>query len=153
MSKHFPTKDLVPNLLHSNIVYNVNCLNCDSMYISKTIRQSIRRLQEHGANIIIKRREKSKPLEKTNNSNNHGRSDRNKGKHKTYFPGSKSATADKKVITPSGIKKHEINTNYTIKWSSFNIITKDYRRYHLLVKESLLVSIHQPNLNKTVCSV
>ena len=51
ISKYFPTKDLIPKILKSNVVYKIDCANCDSSYIGKTTRQAFRRFQEHGASI------------------------------------------------------------------------------------------------------
>ena len=55
ISKYFPIKDPIPKLLKSNVVYKLNCLDCESSYIGKTIRQTCRRIQEHGANLIKKK--------------------------------------------------------------------------------------------------
>ncbi|CAF3691829.1 unnamed protein product [Rotaria sp. Silwood1] len=40
ITKYFPTKDPIPKLLRSNIVYKLDCSNCESTYIGKTIRQT-----------------------------------------------------------------------------------------------------------------
>jgi hypothetical protein len=44
----FARKDPVPRELLSNVVYNVNCLDCSASYIGKTCRQVARRFVEHG---------------------------------------------------------------------------------------------------------
>ena len=43
----FSFKDRTPKLLNSNIVYRINCKDCQSFYIGKTTRCFIRRLREH----------------------------------------------------------------------------------------------------------
>ncbi|CAF4078830.1 unnamed protein product, partial [Rotaria sp. Silwood2] len=155
ISKYFPTKDPIPKLLRSNIVYKLDCSNCESSYIGKTIRQTYRRLQEHGANFVKEKENKSQSLDKIDNSNNLRRSDRNKGKIVQYFPKIQNESIDfqQNNLTHSAVKQHEINNNHKIDWENFNIIAKDNKHYRLLVKESLLICKSEPTLNKTVCSV
>lgn len=38
MSKYFPLKNSIPKLLRSNIVYKIECNDCEATYIGKTIR-------------------------------------------------------------------------------------------------------------------
>jgi hypothetical protein len=45
----FPTKQPVPRLLQSDIVYSAKCSDCGDTYVGKTERQCARRLREHGA--------------------------------------------------------------------------------------------------------
>ncbi|CAF4077603.1 unnamed protein product [Rotaria magnacalcarata] len=45
----FPQKDKINKNAQSNIVYSISCSDCDVGYIEKTIRQTSRRHQEHGA--------------------------------------------------------------------------------------------------------
>lgn len=58
LSKSFQIKDSIPKILQSNLVYQVNCSNCESTYIGKTERQAFRRFNEHGAN--LKKEKKTK---------------------------------------------------------------------------------------------
>ncbi|CAF1407553.1 unnamed protein product [Rotaria sp. Silwood1] len=155
ISKYFPTKDPIPKLLRSNIVYKLDCSNCESTYIGKTIRQTYRRLQEHGANFLKEKENKSQSLDIVDNSNNLRRSDRNKGKTVQYFPKiqNESIDSEQNNLTHSAVKQHEINNNHKIDWENCNIIAKDNKHYRLLVKESLLICNSKPTLNKTICSV
>ena len=43
----FKIKDIIPKRLHSNVVYRVDCTNCDSKYIGKTKRHFETRFKEH----------------------------------------------------------------------------------------------------------
>ncbi|CAF4001448.1 unnamed protein product, partial [Rotaria sp. Silwood1] len=131
ISKYFPTKDPVPKLLRSNIVYKLDCSNCESTYIGKTIRQTYRRLQEHGANFLKEKENKSQSLDVVDNSNNLRRSDRNKGKTVQYFPKIQNESIDfeQNNLTHSAVKQHEINNNHKIDWENCNIIAKDNKHY------------------------
>ncbi|CAF3715913.1 unnamed protein product [Rotaria sp. Silwood1] len=155
ISKYFPTKDPIPKLLRANIVYKLDCSNCESSYIGKTIRQTYRRLQEHGANFLKEKENKSQSLDIVDNSNNLRLSDRNKGKIVQYSPKIQNESIDfeQNNLTHSAVKQHEINNNHKIDWANCNIIAKDNKHYQLLVKESLLICNSKPTLNKTICSV
>ena len=80
ISKYFPKKAPVPELLKSNVVYKIDCSDCEATYIGKTIRQTYRRLQENGASKIKEKEINSQPKSLTVNSSNLRRSDINKGK-------------------------------------------------------------------------
>jgi hypothetical protein len=45
----FKVKDSINKFMQANIVYRIQCQNCNKTYIGKTDRQLIRRLIEHGA--------------------------------------------------------------------------------------------------------
>jgi hypothetical protein len=53
IAKYFPFKDIIPKELQSNIVYKINCSECNASYIGKTERQVIRRLDEHKTKIDV----------------------------------------------------------------------------------------------------
>ena len=53
----------------------------------------------------------------------------------------------------SALYKHQIEKNHTINWNDWKIISKDCKKYRLLVRESLQILNKKPNLNRTVCSV
>ncbi|CAF4942844.1 unnamed protein product, partial [Rotaria socialis] len=46
---YFQSKDPITKHMLSDVVYSVKCKDCGQLYIGKTERQCIRRLQEHGA--------------------------------------------------------------------------------------------------------
>ena len=103
---------------------------------------------------------KSLQSHSTDNSNNLRRSERNKGKVIHYFSNitdddsTDEDVIDKSVnITKSALKQHETNNKHEINWTDWNIISRDIKHYRLLVRESLAITQHQPNLNKTVSSV
>jgi len=155
ISKSFGIKDPIPKLLQSNIVYKINCSNCEASYIGKTIRQATRRLNEHGSNITNENIIHTPIPVITPNVDNLRRSKRNKGKIIQYFPKEEDfelPTNQKKEIN-SALYKHIIETNHTINWTDFKVITKDTKHYRLLVRESLAITHQQPSLNRTVCSV
>ena len=156
ISKSFPTKDLVPKELQSNIVYQINCSNCDASYIGKTIRQASRRLQEHSGssskNILLE----SNPSSQASNTIALRRSKRIEEKNTKYH--SRQEHTDRnnnceKNQVKSALRRHEIDTGHEINWRNWKILSKDTKRYRLLVRESLLIQNRQPTLNKTVCSV
>ncbi|CAM4847719.1 unnamed protein product [Rotaria magnacalcarata] len=45
---YFQSKDPITKHMLSDVVYSVKCKDCGQLYIGKTERQCIRRLQEHG---------------------------------------------------------------------------------------------------------
>ncbi|CAF3164199.1 unnamed protein product [Rotaria sp. Silwood2] len=155
ISKFFPQKDQIPKDLQSNIVYMINCSNCESFYIGKTIRQASRRLNEHGANQNPSTKTKSQSSTITLNIDNLRRSERNKGKTVNYFPIDEieNNINEQTKETNSAIKQHEIINNHIINWSDWKILTRDTKHYRLLIRESLSIVQYQPILNKTTCSV
>ena len=59
-----------------HVVYEFDCLNCQSSYVGKTIRQTYRRFQEHGIKLTKEKEIKSHSSGIINNSKNLKRSDR-----------------------------------------------------------------------------
>ena len=141
ISKYFPTKDPIPKLLKSNVVYKINCSDCEATYIGKTIRQTCRRLQEHGASKIKEKEINFKTKDLTENVTNLQRSKRNKDKITKYNKKTEreSIVSKKSNITQSAVKQHENTNNHQINWKNFSIIANDRKRYQLQVKESLLI--------------
>ena len=121
ISRYFPIKDPIPKLLNSNIVYKINCNECDASYIGKTNRQAYKRFQEHGANLEKPKRIKSKQSHTltTNFNFNLRRSDRNKGKIVQYFSQSNEPIEEEACKNnlsnnqiKSAIKQHAIDNNH-----------------------------------------
>ena len=50
--QYFPLKDPIPKIFQSNIVYKIDCIDCDASYIGKTTRPALRRFQEHDVNLV-----------------------------------------------------------------------------------------------------
>lgn len=44
-------KDPLLKLHHSNVVYKINCLNCEALYIGQTKRKLLTRIKEHCSDI------------------------------------------------------------------------------------------------------
>ena len=148
-------KDKIPKELQSNIVYRVNCSNCESSYIGKTIRQATRRLSEHGASHTFTLDFKAASAITTTNTDSLRRSKRRICKLMEVNPIDKSNNNINKTIKEhnSAIKQLELTTKHTINWGDWEILTKDKSHYRLLIKESLSITKYQPSLNKTTCSV
>jgi hypothetical protein len=155
ISKQFTLKDPIPKSLQSNIVYKIDCSNCEASYIGKTIRQATRRFKEHGAEITKKIITQPQVPTIISNTDNLRRSERNKGKKVQYFTEEvePELVPDQHKEIKSALHQHVNETNHKIDWKNFKIITKDIKHYRLLVRESLAITHHQPLLNKTVCSV
>ncbi|EFN74754.1 hypothetical protein EAG_01936, partial [Camponotus floridanus] len=47
-------KDPIPKLDNNNVVYGINCLNCEAMYIGQTKRKLKTRISEHRRNLNMK---------------------------------------------------------------------------------------------------
>jgi hypothetical protein len=155
LARHFPIKDQIPNLLKSNVVYKLNCLNCEASYIGKTCRHVKKRFLEHGAKL-------NKAILTNTVSNDINdisltlrRSDRNKNKTVNYSYKPTTDISNPELIeqTKSAVKQHENTNNHKIDWNNFKIIARDDKNYHLLVKESLLINNFKPSLNQTITSV
>ena len=52
----------------------------------------------------------------------------------------------------SAISDHLLTCDCNINFDDFTILSKDSNNINLLIKESLLISLHKPILNKTVKS-
>ncbi|CAF1614136.1 unnamed protein product [Rotaria magnacalcarata] len=135
--------------------YSVKCKDCGQLYIGKTERQCIRRLQEHGAPRTTFN------IQQQGNHELDGselrRSARLKNKTITTTTTTTTATTTTAINLDqeqtSSIKKHIIETAHNMDWRNFNVVCQENHDYRLLVKESLLIQGHQPELNKTTHSI
>ena len=50
-------------------------------------------------------------------------------------------------------EEHEKNTNHHIDWRNTRVLWRDNNPYRLLIKESLVIRAHEPQLNRTTHSV
>ncbi|CAM4986705.1 unnamed protein product [Rotaria socialis] len=114
----------------------------------KTERQCIRRLQEHGA---------PRTTFNIQQQGNHDlddselrRSERLKNKTTTTTT-TTAINLDQEQT--SSIKKHIIETGHNMDWRNFNVVCQENHHYRLLVKELLLIQVHQSELNKTTHSI
>ena len=155
ISNYFQTKDKIPKELQSNIVYRVNCCNCKSSYIGKTIRQATRRLSEHGAKLKYSSKLRDISSITTNNTDTLRRSKRIIRKMMQPNPADESNNNVNKTTKThnSAIKQHELTTKHIINWNDWEILTKEKNHYRLSIKESLSITKYQPSLNKTSSSV
>ncbi|CAF1264942.1 unnamed protein product [Didymodactylos carnosus] len=174
----FNLKDKIPNYLQSDIVYGVKCQECPSNYFGKTIRQAIRRLEEHG----LKRHSlqnlssespttlQSQPQSNTTDLNHSMRSHLSRiakteaSKRITHQIKQMEVSDDdifgdynfKKASIPrekSAIQKHSADKHHNFDWDNWNITERDRIQYRLLIKESLSILALKPDLNGTVRSV
>ena len=60
---------------------------------------------------------------------------------------------DRTDVVLSSLAKHEKNTGHRIDWENFRVLWRDNNSYRLLVKESLVIRAHEPQLNRTTHSV
>jgi hypothetical protein len=51
------------------------------------------------------------------------------------------------------LAEHEKNTSYHIDWLNTRVLWRDNNPYRLLIKESLVIRAHEPQLNRTTHSV
>ncbi|CAF3688446.1 unnamed protein product [Rotaria sp. Silwood1] len=136
----------------------ISCSECDVSYIGKAIRQALKRHQEHGEPQQIKSSPTSQTDVHTLPDQHLRRSDRNKGKPKIdYFPQhgileEKHQIKNDEQLNKSAIYKHHTVTNHKINWKGWEIISKDIRRYRLLVRKSLHILQKKPFLNRTTSS-
>ncbi|CAF3087254.1 unnamed protein product, partial [Rotaria sp. Silwood2] len=56
-------------------------------------------------------------------------------------------------ISQSAIYQHEVETGHSINWGNWKLLSKDYKLYRLLIRESIQISKLEPSLNRTVRSV
>ena len=151
IAKSFPTKDLIPKDLQSNIVYLINCSKCDASYVGKTIRQASR-FREHSDNLSINISSESNQSVKIPNATTLRRSKRIEEKNTKYHSKKDHANENnnyQNIQVKSALRRHEIDTGHEINWK---ILSKDKKHYRLLIRESLLIQNLPPILNKTVCS-
>lgn len=155
----FTQKDKTPKDCQSNIVYMISCSECNENYIGKTIRQASRRHQEHGAPQQSKPSPTSKIVISPVVNQELRRSDRIRGKPKINYClddkdyNDEFPVKNEEQLMKSALYKHNIEKNHKINWSDWKIISKDRKRYRLLVRESLQILQKQPSLNRTVCSI
>jgi len=60
--------------------------------------------------------------------------------------------ANEEQLMKSALYKHQLDTHQTIDWQNWEIISKDRRRYHLLILKSLQILHQKTNLNRTISS-
>ncbi|CAM2710765.1 unnamed protein product [Rotaria socialis] len=155
----FPQKDKINKNAQSNIVYSISCSDCDVGYIGKTIRQASRRHQEHGAPQQPKAPSTPQIATPDLNIQSLRRSDRLRSKPNVNYCQddneciAKSQEKNDEKLMKSALYKHQMNMNHTINWNDWKIISKDCKKYRLLVRESLQILHKKTILNRTMCSV
>ncbi|CAF3914165.1 unnamed protein product [Rotaria sp. Silwood1] len=158
VTSFFPGNDKTPKDYQSNVVYRISCSECDGSYIGKTIRQAVKRHQEHGAPQLNTPSPCSQVDDLTLTNQHIRRSDRNKNKPKiNYFPKIDILKEDDHVknierLKKSALYKHHVEKNHLINWTEWEIISKDPNRYRLLVRESLHILQKKPTLNRMMHS-
>ncbi|CAF3892145.1 unnamed protein product, partial [Rotaria sp. Silwood1] len=136
----------------------ISCSECDVSYIEKTVRQALKRHLEHGAPQQIKSSPRSQTDVHTPPDQHLRRSDWIKEKPKINYSQKNDVAEDKHQINndeqlkKSALYRHHTETNHTINWKEWKIISKDIRRYRLLVRESLHILQKKPILNRTTSS-
>jgi hypothetical protein len=95
IAKYFPFKDIIPKELQSNIVYKINCSECNASYIRKTERQAIRRLDEHNTKIDVNSTAETNSLPHIVELNNSAHLNQTKQDNKEYIP--KSSTVHRHI--------------------------------------------------------
>ncbi|CAF3081759.1 unnamed protein product [Rotaria sp. Silwood2] len=137
----------------------ISCLDCDESYVGKTIRQASRRHQEHGAPQQPKPSSTPQLATPAIDNQQLRRSDRLRAKPKVNYlldekvSDDESPIINEQQLMKSALYKHHIKTNHTINWKDWKIISKDCKKYRLLVRESLQILHKKPSLNRTTCSV
>ncbi|CAF4289247.1 unnamed protein product [Rotaria magnacalcarata] len=155
----FPQKDKINKNAQSNIVYSISCSDCDVGYIEKTIRQASRRHQEHGTPQQPKAPPTPKIVTPVLNNQSLRRSDRLWTKpNVNYYQDHNECNVEPQEenddkLMKSALYKHQMNMNHTINWNDWKIISKDCKKYRLLVRESLQILHKKTILNRTMCSV
>jgi hypothetical protein len=56
-------------------------------------------------------------------------------------------------VVLSFLAEHEKNTSHHIDWQNTRVLWRDNNPYRLLIKESLVIRAHEPQLNRTAHSV
>ncbi|CAF5059826.1 unnamed protein product, partial [Rotaria magnacalcarata] len=139
MTTFFPQKDKINKNAQSNIVYSISCSDCDVGYIGKTIRQASRRHQEHGTPQQPKASPTPKIATPVLNNQSLRRSDRLRTKPKVnYYQDDNECNVEPQEenddkLMKSALYKHQKNMNHTINWNDWKIISKDCKKYRLLV--------------------
>ena len=62
-------------------------------------------------------------------------------------------TSKAEQLSKSALYRHQTNENHKINWDDWKIISKDGKKYQLMIRESLHILNKQPGLNRTTCSV
>jgi hypothetical protein len=99
----FQNKDRIEKHMQSNIVYSVNCSNCEQTYVGKTDRQAIRRMKEHGAPINTYKQITTTDRDADENQLRRSSRIRDRKTGSAQLPGK---TDDKKAVR-SALSKHE----------------------------------------------
>ena len=60
---------------------------------------------------------------------------------------------DRTDVVLSSLAEHEKNTGHRIDWENVRVLWRDNISYRLLIKESLVIQAHEPQLNRTTHSV
>ena len=121
IAKSFPTKDLIPKDLQSNIVYLINCSKCDASYVGKTIRQASRRFREHSDNLSRNISSESNQSVKIPNATTLRRSKRIEEKNTKYHSEKDHAKENnnyQNIQVKSSLRRHEIDTGHEINWKN-----------------------------------
>ena len=150
----FSSKDKIPLLLKSGIVYKVSCQDCPANYIGKTLRQLDRRLQEHGKPLGEQLLSPtSNPPEDVRRSNRQTKPMQRYGTQET--PHTAQTTDDTTIPknVQSALSKHSSELQHKIDWTNVQMLDKDRSPYRLLVRESLLIRQMEPVLNRTTNSI
>ncbi|CAF3441200.1 unnamed protein product [Rotaria socialis] len=139
----FPQKDKINKNAQSNIVYSISCSDCD----------------EHGAPQQPKAPSTPQIATPDLNIQSLRRSDRLRSKPNVNYCQddneciAKSQEKNDEKLMKSALYKHQMNMNHTINWNDWKIISKDCKKYRLLVRESLQILHKKTILNRTMCSV
>ena len=57
-----------------------------------------------------------------------------------------------KSVKQSGVSDHLLECNCSIDFDRFDVLVSDTNKFRVLIKESLLITRDQPQLNKTIKS-
>ena len=57
-----------------------------------------------------------------------------------------------KSVRQSAVSDHLLECNCSIDFDHFDILASDANKFRLLIKETLLIKLDQPQLNKTIRS-
>lgn len=162
VASSFSTKDKIPLLLNSNIVYQVSCQQCPATYVGKTLRQLDRRLIEHGKPAKKKVSQPTSPsrsstlsLEDTRRSKRTAKPTDRLGIPSLPTTLCPDTTTHQPTMPPpqSALLKHATELQHNINWLHVKILDKDNHPYRLLIRESLAIQRLEPPLNRTVNSI
>ncbi|CAF3425555.1 unnamed protein product [Rotaria socialis] len=147
------------------LIDKINCygLTMDEqryLYISDDRKhEASRRHQEHGAPQQPKAPSTPQIATPDLNIQSLRRSDRLRSKPNVNYCQddneciAKSQEKNDEKLMKSALYKHQMNMNHTINWNDWKIISKDCKKYRLLVRESLQILHKKTILNRTMCSV